>query len=73
VERQKPWVAALGLLWCLSWRNSRVMGGGGREESKSQLEGVLSFLSFLSFFLSFKWKQDYRSVSNRGYIPSPLE
>jgi hypothetical protein len=38
-------------------------GGGGREESKSQLEGVLSFLSFLSFFLSFKWKQDYRTLS----------
>jgi hypothetical protein len=49
----------------LSQRSSRVIRGG-REESKSQLEGV-----------SFSFLQEetglWDSVSNTGHIPSPLE
>jgi hypothetical protein len=57
-----------GWLWCLNWRNRRVIGGE-REESKSQLEGVLGFFS-LSFFSFVKWKQDYRSLSpTEGIFP----
>jgi hypothetical protein len=40
----------------------------GREESKSQLEGVLVCLFFF-----FKWKQDYGTLSKRGHIPFLLE
>jgi hypothetical protein len=39
---------------------------GRRKERKSQLEGVLFCFLFFSFFLFFKWKQDYRT-------PSPTE
>jgi hypothetical protein len=45
VERQKPGVATWGPALGLNWRNSRVMGGG-REEGKSQLEGVLGYFFF---------------------------
>jgi quinol-cytochrome oxidoreductase complex cytochrome b subunit len=40
-----------------------VCGGGEMEENKSLLEGVLVFFFFLSFFLFFKWIQDYRTLS----------
>jgi hypothetical protein len=49
------------------WWGRELEGGGGgrvgreREESKSQLEGVFFF--FLSFFLFFKWNEDYRTLS----------
>jgi hypothetical protein len=46
-----------------------LWGERGREESKFQIEGVF----FPSVFPFFKWKQDYRTVSNRGHIPSSLE
>jgi hypothetical protein len=62
VERQKPGVVVWGLVLVPKPEEKRVIGEG-REECKSQLEGVLGFF-LLSFFLFFKWKQDYRILSS---------
>jgi hypothetical protein len=60
-EKQEPgWGVHRGWLWCLSQRSSGVIRKG-REESKSQLEGVSFLVVFCLFF--FKWKQNYGTLS----------